>query len=1028
MLLALEERRLLATLTVTNTDASGSGSLAAVIGEADTNYQANTIVFEQSAFSTHHTISLGGSQLRLSDASGTQTITGPAAGVTISGGGESPVIQVGGGVTTTLSGLTLSGGSIAGDGGGLYNAGTATLTDCTISANSAENGGGLWNYGTATLDDCTISGNSAPRGGGILSAGTLTLTDCTLSGNSALYGGGSYTGGQTTLTDCTVSGNTASGLSGVGQSAGGLTNTGPITLTACTISGNTGSFGGGLVTVSMTTLTDTIVVGNSGRYDDIVAANNTVTGNNNLVGTASSLSDPGGSIGITNGQGGNLVGVTNPGLGTLGNFGGQTQTIPLLPGSLAIGAGEAVSGLTTDQRGEPLGSPQPDIGAFQSQGFTLTVVAGDSPQSATTGAPFAEPLGVTVTARNAIEPVAGGVLTFTAPSSGASARLSSGTSTIGSNGVASVTATANSIPGSYSVTASAAGSVSSVAFALTNNGPTATFLGQDTTTQGTWIHTYGTQGYDVIGSSTSLSLPSYATITPSGESSYTWASTTTDPRALQVADGAGRIAAAWYAATSFTVDVNLTDSQQHDLELYFLDWDKQGRSEQVKITNAVTGAVLSTQTISSFQSGTYLDYAISGNVLITFTKEAGQNAVLSGLFLDSPAGPSATFLKQDTTTQGTWINTYGAQGYDVIGSSTSVSLPSYATVTPAGQSSYTWASSTTDPRALQVAGGSSRIAATWYASTSFTVDVDLSDGQQHDLELYFLDWDKQGRSEQVQITSAATGAVLSTQTVSSFQSGIYLDYTVSGNVLITFTREAGQNAVLSGLFLGSAPTPTPTPTATFLKQDTTTQGTWIHTYGTQGYDVIGSSTSLSLPSYATITPSGESSYTWASTTTDPRALQVADGASRIAAAWYASTSFTVDVDLSDGQQHDLELYFLDWDKQGRSEQIQISSAATGAVLSTQTVSSFQSGTYLDYAISGNVLITFTKLSGPNAVLSGLFLDPTTTATYLKQDTTQGTGIGSYGIQAFDVIGGIASLPADDTATPEGQFDLDLDDQ
>ncbi len=494
------------------------------------------------------------------------------------------MLQVGSGVTATLSGLTLSGGSTAGGGGGLYNVGTATLTDCTISANAANSGGGLWNFGTATLDNCTVSGNSAFRGGGILSSGTLTLGDCTLSGNNALYGGGSYSEDEVTLTDCTVSGNTATGLSSTGQSVGGLMNFGPMTLTACTISGNTGSFAGGLGTVSTMTLTDTIVVGNSGRYDDIVAIPTaTVTGNNNLIGTTYNLSGTG-SIGITNGQGGNLVGVTNPGLGTLGNYGGQTQTIPLLPGSLAIGAGKAVSGLKTDQRGEPLDSPEPDIGAFQSQGFTLTVVPGDSPQSATTGTAFAEPLGVTVTARNPVEPVAGGVVTFTAPSSSSSATLSSGKSTIASDRVASVAATANSTAGSYSVTASAAGSVSPVSFALTNNVTTATFFEQDATTQGTWIHTYGAQAYDVIGSSTSVSLPSYATISPAGQSGWTWASSTTDTRALQVADGASRIAAAWYSATSFTVDVDLTDGQQHDLELYFLDWDKQGRSEQVKIT------------------------------------------------------------------------------------------------------------------------------------------------------------------------------------------------------------------------------------------------------------------------------------------------------------------------------------------------------------------------------------------------------------------------------------------------------------
>ena len=36
---------------------------------------------------------------------------------------------------------------------------------------------------------------------------------------------------------------------------------------------------------------------------------------------------------------GNLVGVADPGLGALGNYGGPTETIPLLPGSPAIDAG-----------------------------------------------------------------------------------------------------------------------------------------------------------------------------------------------------------------------------------------------------------------------------------------------------------------------------------------------------------------------------------------------------------------------------------------------------------------------------------------------------------------------------------------------------------------------------------------------------------------------------------------------------------------------------------------------------------------
>jgi len=85
------------------------------------------------------------------------------------------------------------------------------------------------------------------------------------------------------------------------------------------------------------------------------------------------------------------------GLAPLGNYGGPTQTIPLLPGSPALGAG---TGVTTDQRGEPLHSPNPDIGAFQSQGFALTPAAGSTPQSAATGTAFANPLAVTVAANN----------------------------------------------------------------------------------------------------------------------------------------------------------------------------------------------------------------------------------------------------------------------------------------------------------------------------------------------------------------------------------------------------------------------------------------------------------------------------------------------------------------------------------------------------------------------------------------------------------------------------------------------------
>ena len=50
---------------------------------------------------------------------------------------------------------------------------------------------------------------------------------------------------------------------------------------------------------------------------------------------------------------------------------------------------------------------------------------------------------------------------------------------------------------------------------------------------------------------------------------------------------------------------------------------------------------------------------------------------------------SASLVKSDTATQGNWIGVYGSSGYNVIGKP--ANIPSYATVTPAGQSTYTWA-------------------------------------------------------------------------------------------------------------------------------------------------------------------------------------------------------------------------------------------------------------------------------------------------------------------------------------------------
>ena len=82
--------------------------------------------------------------------------------------------------------------------------------------------------------------------------------------------------------------------------------------------------------------------------------------------------------------------------------------------------------------------------------------------------------------------------------------------------------------------------------------------------------------------------------------------------------------------------MNCTGTAKHRLALYFLDWDSNSRAERIDIINPATGAVLNSQSVSSFYWGKYLVWDISEHVTIRVTRTGGANAVVSGLFF-SPA-------------------------------------------------------------------------------------------------------------------------------------------------------------------------------------------------------------------------------------------------------------------------------------------------------------------------------------------------------------------------------------------------------
>jgi hypothetical protein len=308
----------------------------------------------------------------------------------------------------------------------------------------------------------------------------------------------------------------------------------------------------------------------------------------------------------------------------------------------------------------------------------------------------------------------------------------------------------------------------------------------------------------------SANQPPYVRMTPAGNSSWIWASATGDPRALQQASSPfDRIAACWYSGTAFTIDLAFNDSSLHQVALYLLDWDVfgGGRTQRVEILDA-NDTLLDTRTVSAFVTGQYLVWNLRGHVIVRITNtNPSANAVVSGLFFGGAGGGNsgtATFLKADNTTSGSWKGIDGADGYNIIGES--ATYPSYVAVTPATNSFWTWMSSSSEARALQKASSTDRIAACWYSYSFFSIDLAFNDSNAHQVALYLLDWDVYGggRTQTVDILDGG-GNLLDTRPVSSFVSGRYLVWNVSGHVVlrITNTNPFGNAVVRAGCSSGN---------------------------------------------------------------------------------------------------------------------------------------------------------------------------------------------------------------------------------
>jgi len=379
------------TITVTNGNDGGSGSLRQALADAN---DGDTINFDASV----GIVILTTAELAIDKS---LTLSGAPQMVTVERVSQTEfrIFNVMSGHSVEIDGLTITGGSLVGNGGGISSSAILTISNCAISGNSitagdvAYGGAGIYNVGTMTIVNSIVNNNQGliagffpPLGGGILNdGGTLTIQNTTINENTmpgggegggvynAVHAGGSNRadprGGSLTAINSTIRGNNGA------STGGGIF--GEATLINCTISGNSAVFEGGGIFLDGGTISNCTISGNmttvghsrgGGISGAGIITNSTFSDNLSINGSgicalgAVELGDTilssGASIFVLGGTvtsrgynlsyddgGGFLTGPgdqinTDPLLGPLQDNGGPTFTHALLVGSPAIDMGD----------------------------------------------------------------------------------------------------------------------------------------------------------------------------------------------------------------------------------------------------------------------------------------------------------------------------------------------------------------------------------------------------------------------------------------------------------------------------------------------------------------------------------------------------------------------------------------------------------------------------------------------------------------------------------------------------------------
>ncbi|HLO15511.1 MAG TPA: choice-of-anchor Q domain-containing protein [Anaerolineales bacterium] len=257
------------------------------------------------------------------------------------------------------------------DGGAIRNAGRLTVLGSTFQNITALSGGAIYNQDKMTVTNSTFTNNFARNGGAIYNrVGTSDafglIRESSFIGNSAEAGGGVYNEGAYVSDEIVgsleVTNSTFTGNSVLYTGSALLNESGHLMVTNSTIVNNASQgTGGGIYSHNPVGVPTTLSLANN------ILANNSgldcYTVNTTLLLSTHNLIESNGGAGNACGD---PVTISNPNLGPLADNGGPTQTMALGDDSPAIDAGDNTKCPTTDQRGvvRPQGA-HCDIGAFE---------------------------------------------------------------------------------------------------------------------------------------------------------------------------------------------------------------------------------------------------------------------------------------------------------------------------------------------------------------------------------------------------------------------------------------------------------------------------------------------------------------------------------------------------------------------------------------------------------------------------------------------------------------------------------------